>query len=436
MATFKERFMNAWNVFKNKDAERYELTKNEGMSYSYRPDRARITPGHEKTIINSIINRIAVDSASIDIRHVVLDENKRFIEEKKSGLNNCLSVEANADQTGRSFILDVVMSMLDEGCVAVVPVDTDKDPFTSNYEIYSLRTAKIIEWKPHSVKVRMYDERDGRKKDVLLPKTMVAIIENPFYSVMNEPNSTMQRLIRKLSLLDTIDEKSSADKLDLIVQLPYIVKTEARRKQAQERRDDIERQLHDSKYGIAYTDGTEKITQLNRPVENQLLQQVEYLTNQLYSQLGITTGILDGSADENTMNNYMSRTIEPILTAIVEEMERKFLTKTARSQRQAIKYFRDPFKLVPVNAMAELADKFTRNTIMTSNEIRQAIGMKPAQDPKADELRNANISQSENEAHYDVDGNNIEDLVNRQFEQPVEEMPPQGEPSFEDLPVG
>lgn len=433
MATFKERFMNAWNVFTNKDAENYELFKNEGMSYSYRPDRPRITPGHEKTIINSIINRISVDCASIDIRHVYLDENKRFIEEKDSGLNNCLTVEANTDQTGRAFMLDVVMSLLDEGCVAVVPIDTEKSPFDNSTEIYSLRTGKIIEWKPHSVKVRMYDERDGRKKDVLLPKHMVAIIENPFYSVMNEPNSTMQRLIKKLSLLDTIDEKSSADKLDMIIQLPYVIKTDARRKQAQERRDDIERQLHDSKYGIAYTDGTEKITQLNRPVENQLLQQVEYLTNLLYSQLGITTGILDGSADENTMNNYMSRTIEPILTAIVEEFNRKFLTKTARSQNQSIKFFRDPFKLVPVNAMAELADKFTRNTIMTSNEIRQAIGMKPAQDPKADELRNANISQSDNEMHYDVEGNNIGSLVQQQMGEQF--TPQEGEPDFENLPV-
>lgn len=420
MAAFKERFKKAWNVFKNKDVEKFELYSNDGMSYSYRPDRPRITPGHEKTIINSIVNRIAVDSSSIDIKHVKLDENGRYVEEIKSGLNNCLTLEANRDQTGRAFMLDVVMSMLDEGCVAVVPVDILKNkdgrsPLKSeSFDIVTLRTGKILEWKPRTIKVRMYDERDGKKKDVLLPKNMVAIIENPFYSIMNEPNSTMQRLIKKLSLLDIIDEKSSADRLDLIVQLPYLVRTDARRKQAEERRNDIERQLHDSKYGIAYTDGTEKITQLNRPVENQLLQQVEYLTNQLYSQLGITSGILDGSADENTMNNYMSRTIEPILTAIVEEFIRKFLSEKERKAHQSVKYFRDPFKLVPVNAMAELADKFTRNTIMTSNEIRQAIGMKPAQDPKADELRNANISQSNDEARVDVNGNNITEEIIKQ----------------------
>lgn len=433
---FKERFEKAWNAFLNKDPTEYELTFPEGNSFSYRPDRPVVTKGREKTMINSIVNRISVDASNINIRHVTVDESGRFLQERMSPLNNCLTIEANTDQTGRALIQDIVISMLDEGCVAVVPVDTDGNLFTDNYDILTLRTGKIVEWKPHSVKVRLYDERTGNKKDLLFPKSVVAIIENPFYSIMNEPNSTLQRLIRKLSLLDVADEKTGADRLDLIIQLPYVVKSDGQKKIAEERRSNIENQLMNSKRGIAYTDGTEKITQLNRPIENQLLQHVEYLTNQLYSQLGITTGILDGTADENTMNNYMSRTIEPILTAIVEEFERKFLTKTARTQGQAIRFFRDPFKLVPVNQMAELADKFTRNEIMTSNEIRQAIGMKPAQDPKADELRNSNISASSDEQHIDVNGDLVEENFAPQEEENVEEaLPEEGVNDFRDLPL-
>lgn len=423
MADFKERFQNAWNAFMNKDPTVYELKFPESGSYYTRPDRPKLNRGNERTIINSVINRMAVDAASVDIRHVRLDENDRFTGQMDSTLNNCLKTEANVDQTGRALIQDIVMSMLDEGVVAVVPVITKGNPFTTeSYKIYSLRTGKIVEWRAHSVKVRLYDERDGRKKDVVFPKEIVAIVENPYYSVMNEPNSTMQRLIRKMSLLDIVDEKTGSDRLDLIIQLPYTLRSEGRIKQAEERRDAIEKQLSESKRGIAYTDGTEKIVQLNRPLENQLLQQIEYLTNQLFAQLGITAGILDGTADENTMNNYMARTIEPILTAVTEEMERKFLTATARSQKQSIKYFREPFKLVPVNQMAELADKFTRNRILTANEIRQAIGVRPAKDPKADELNNANISDSKDEVHVDVDGNNITDEVT------VNEQPNSGPP--------
>lgn len=387
------RVRHAWNAFvNNRDpTARYQDI---GASYSYRPDRPRLTRGNERSIVTSIYNRIAMDCAAVDIKHVKLDENDRFLSEIKSDLNSCLSLEANADQTGRAFIQDVVMSMLDEGCVAIVPTDTDKDPnLTDSYKILSMRTGKIIDWHPEHVKVRVYNERTGRKEDIILPKRTVCIIENPLYSVMNEPNSTVQRLIRKLCLLDAVDEQAGSGKLDLIIQLPYIIKTEARRKQAEDRRKDIEMQLSGSKYGIAYTDGTERITQLNRPVENNLLKQVEYLTNMAYGQLGITQAVMDGTADEKTMLNYNNRTIEPILSAIVDEMKRKFLTKTARSQNQSIEFFRDPFKLVPVNDIAEIADKFTRNEILTSNEIRQIIGMKPSDDPKADQLINSNISQ-------------------------------------------
>ena len=387
-----DRLRHGWNAFMNRDPTyRQDL----GPSYYYRPDRPRFTRGNERSIVTSVYNRIALDVSAISIQHVRLDENGRFLSTIDSDLNKCLTLDANIDQTGRAFLQDAVMSMLDEGCVALVPVETDVDPNdTDSYKIFSIRTGKIVEWRPQHVKVRVYDERTGRKEDITLSKSSVAIVENPLYAVINEPNSTMQRLIRKLSLLDVTDEQTASGKLDLIIQLPYIIKTEARRQQAEQRRKDIEMQLAGSKYGIAYTDGTEHITQLNRSVENNLMKQVEYLTSMLYSQLGITQTILDGTADEKTMINYYTRTIEPIVSSIVDEMKRKFLTKTARSQRQSIEFFRDPFKLVPVNDIAEIADKFTRNEILTSNEIRQIVGMKPSNDPKADELINSNISQS------------------------------------------
>ena len=392
-----ERIQHAWNAFiNNRDPTDYR--QDIGASYFYRPDRPRFTRGNERSIVTSVFNRIALDVSAINIQHVRLDENGRFLSTIDSGLNDCLTLSANTDQNGRAFLQDAVMSMLDEGCVAIVPTDTSADPnLTDSYDIGRMRVGKIIEWHPQHVKVNLYNERTGKKEDVLFMKKAVAIVENPLYAVMNEPNSTMQRLIRKLSLLDVTDEQTASGKLDLIIQLPYVIKTEARRQQADQRRKDIEMQLAGSKYGIAYTDGTERITQLNRSVENNLMKQIEYLTNMLYSQLGITQTILDGTADDKTMLNYYSRTIEPIVSAIVDEMKRKFLTKTARSQRQSIQFFRDPFKLVPVNDIAEIADKFTRNEIMTSNEIRQIVGMKPSDDPKADELRNSNISQSKEE---------------------------------------
>ena len=387
-----DRLRHGWNAFMNRDPT---YAQDLGPSYYYRPDRPRFTRGNERSIVTSVYNRIALDASAITIQHVRLDENGRFLSTIDSDLNKCLTLDANIDQTGRAFLQDAVMSMLDEGCVALVPVETDVDPNdTDSYKIFSIRTGKIVEWRPQHVKVRVYDERTGRKEDITLSKSSVAIVENPLYAVINEPNSTMQRLIRKLSLLDVTDEQTASGKLDLIIQLPYIIKTEARRQQAEQRRKDIEMQLAGSKYGIAYTDGTEHITQLNRSVENNLMKQVEYLTSMLYSQLGITQTILDGTADEKTMINYYTRTIEPIVSAIVDEMKRKFLTKTARSQRQSIEFFRDPFKLVPVNDIAEIADKFTRNEILTSNEIRQIVGIKPSNDPKADELINSNISQS------------------------------------------
>ena len=390
---FMDRIQRGWNAFRNRDPTLD--FRDTGMTYYYRPDRPRFTRRNERTIMTSVLNRIALDASAIDIMHVRLDENGRFLETMDSGLNNCLTLSANADQTGRALKQDIIMSMLDEGCVALVPVDTSTDPNkTDSYEIETMRVGKIIQWRPQHVQIRLYNEQTGKKDEIWLPKRSVAIIENPLYAVMNEPNSTMQRLIRKLALLDVTDEQTASGKLDLIIQLPYVVKTEARRQQAETRRKDIEMQLAGSKYGIAYTDGTEKITQLNRSVENNLMKQVEYLTNQLYSQLGITQTILDGTADDKTMLNYYNRTIEPIVAAIVDEMKRKFLTKTARTQHQSIQFFRDPFRLVPVNDIAEIADKFTRNEIMTSNEIRQIVGMKPSDDPKADELRNSNISQS------------------------------------------
>ena len=391
--SFVDRLQHAWNVFTSKDEPMSDY-KNVSMTYSYRPDRRRLTRGNERSIVTSVFNRISTDASSINIRHIKLDENERYIETIDSGLNRCLNLEANIDQTGRAFLQDTIMSMLDEGCVAMVPIETTLNPrVTGSYDINSIRTGKIVQWAPADVKVNIYNERTGRREDIWVPKKTVSIVENPFYAVMNEPNSTMQRLIRKLNLLDAIDEQSSSGKLDLIIQLPYVIKTEARKQQAENRRKDIEEQLSGSKYGIAYTDGTERITQLNRPVENNLMKQIEYLTTMLYSQLGITQTILDGTADDKTMLNYYNRTIEPILSAIVDEMKRKFLTKTARSQKQSISYFRDPFKLVPVNDIAEIADKFTRNEIMSSNEIRQIVGIKPSSDPKADELRNKNLSE-------------------------------------------
>lgn len=389
------RLMHAWNAFTNRDPT-YPRTL--GESYYHRPDRVQFTRGNERSIATAVYNRIAMDVAAVEIRHVKLDENMRYSSDIDSGLNKCLNLEANIDQTGRAFIQDIVMSMLDEGCVAIVPVDTSMDPTVSgSYSIDSMRTGKIVQWYPQHVKVRLYNDRTGKKEEVTLPKSTVAIIENPLYAVINEPNSTMQRLIRKLSLLDVTDEQTASGKLDLIIQLPYVIKTQSKRDEAERRRKEIERQLAGSKYGIAYADGTERITQLNRSVENNLMKQIEYLTEMLYSQLGITQTVMDGTADEKTMLNYNNRSIEPIVSAIVDELKRKFLTKTARSQGQSIMMFRDPFKLVPVNNIAEIADKFTRNEIMTSNEFRQVIGMKPSDDPKADQLVNANISQPKEE---------------------------------------
>lgn len=393
---FIDRVQRGWNAFRNRDPTYY--TGSLGASYSQRPDRIRLTRGNERSIITSIFNRIAMDTSAISIQHVRLDDNGRFKEVMVSSLNDCLSLNANIDQTGRAFIQDVVMSMLDEGCVAILPVETDSDPEDpGSCQILSMRAGKITEWYPNHVKIRAYNELIGCKDEVMMPKQAVSIVENPLYAVMNEPNSTLQRLIRKLSLLDITDENTASGKLDLIIQLPYTIKGELKRQQAEERRKTIEMQLASSKYGIAYADGTERITQLNRPVENNLMKQIEYLTSMLYSQLGITQSILDGTADDKTMLNYYNRTIEPIVSAIVDEMKRKFLTQTARTQKQSIMFFRDPFKLVPVNDIAEIADKFTRNEIMTSNEIRQIIGMKPSEDPKADELRNSNISRSNEE---------------------------------------
>ena len=408
-----DRIQHAWNAFMNKDPT-YNY-QGVGMGYSYRPDRPRLSRGNERSIINSIFNKIALDVASIDIVHCKLDENNRYIETIDSGLNNCLTLEANIDQTGRAFIQDIVMSMLDEGSVAIVPVDTTLNPKdTNSYDIVSMRTGKILAWYPEHVRVQLYNEKTGKKEELILPKKTVGIIENPLYTVINEQNSTMQRLKRKLALLDMVDEQNSSGKLDLIIQLPYVVKSDARRQQAEKRRKDIEMQLVGSKYGIAYTDGTERITQLNRPIDNNLFTQVESLTSMLYSQLGITQSVLDGTADEKTMLNYYNRSIAPFVDAIVDELKRKFLSKTARTRKQSIQAFRDPFKLVPVNELAEIADKFTRNEILSSNEIRQIIGRKPSKDPKADQLRNSNISQpnqdqpmdDEMTEYYDEGGEN------------------------------
>lgn len=397
MPTLRKRIKNAWNVFTSRDPTEQPVFHDYGISYGYRPDRIRLTRGNERSIVNAVYNRIAIDVASIDVKHVKTDENDVFIEEIDSFLNDVLQTEANIDQTGRNLMIDAVISLLDEGVIAIVPVDIDEDEETDSFDVLSLRVAKIIQWYPEHVKVRVYDEKTGYKRDIVINKRSVCIVENPFYSVMNEPNSTLQRLIRKLNLLDAIDEQTGSGKLDIIIQLPYVIKTEARKKQAEDRRKDIEAQLAGSKYGIAYTDGTERITQLNRPAENNLLTQIEYLTSMLYSQLGITEEVLNGTADEKTMLNYYNRTIEPIMSAIVDEMKRKLLTWNARKEGQSIKFFRNPFKLVPVTEMAEIADKFGRNEILTPNEIRGIVGFKPSDDPQANELRNRNISQSNEE---------------------------------------
>lgn len=404
--TVGSRLKHAWNAFLNR-APTANYQYGIGGGYAYRQDRFRLTRGNERSIVTSVYNRIALDVAAINIQHVQLDDEGRFLNVIKSGLNDCLSLEANLDQTGRAFIQDVVMSMMDEGVVAIVPIDTTIDPDISNgFDITSMRVGKVVDWYPQHVKLEVYNEQTGTKQTITMPKRNVAIIENPLYAVINEPNSTMQRLVRKLNLLDAVDEQSSSGKLDLIIQLPYVIKSDARRKQAELRRKDIEEQLSGSKYGIAYIDGTEHVTQLNRSVENNLMKQIEYLTSMLYSQLGITQSILDGTADEKTMLNYYNRTIEPILSAIVDEMKRKFLTKTARTKNKSIKFFRDPFKLVPISEIAEITDKFTRNEVASSNEMRQVIGWKPSDDPKADELRNSNISQSDSGIANQTDDEN------------------------------
>lgn len=391
--TIRGRIAHAWNAFLNPVEIGQNIFPNVGMSSSIRPDRTRLNISNEQSIVPAVYNRIGIDVASVSIQHVKLDDNDRFLETIPSGLNNCLTLDSNLDQTARAFIQDVVISMFDEGCVAIVPVSTTLDPkLTNGYDINSLRVGQILEWYPEHVRVRLYNELSGRREDILLPKKTVAIVENPLYEVMNKPNSTLKRLIYKLNLLDAIDTQSGSGKLDIIIQLPYVIKTPARKAQAEERRKDIEMQLAGSKYGIAYVDGTEKITQLNRPAENNLMKQIEYLTSMLYSQLGLTESIFDGTADEKTMLNYHNRTIEPILSSIVDELKRKFLTKTARTQKQSIMMFREPFKLVPVSDLAEIVDKFTRNEVLSSNEFRSIIGYKPSKDPAADELRNKNLN--------------------------------------------
>lgn len=409
MPSLGDRLSHAWNAFMNRDPTPPDYYFNqEEVSYSYNPSRRFLSRGNERSIVTSIYNRIAVDVSQINIKHIRTNQNGYYTETINSSLNDCLTIAANKDQTSRDFIQDVVLSLFDEGCIAIIPVDTNLDPDFSSFDISSMRTAKILEWRPDSIKVRAYNDRTGRYEEKWALKRNTAIIENPFYSVMNAPNSTLQRLLRKLNLLDVIDEQSGSGKLDLIVKLPYMVKTQAKKQQAEERRKDIEMQLAGSKYGIAYVDATENITQLNRPVENNLMEQVKYLTDTLYGQLGITQGILDGTADEQTMMNYYSRTIEPIITAIVNAMQWKFLSKTARTQRQAIAFFRDPFKLVPTSKMAEIADKFTRNEIMSSNEIRQIVGLLPVDNPNADELRNKNLNRMEGQEFANANPGNSE----------------------------
>ena len=415
-----EILKHTWNLFVYDESPKRRSPINYGVSHYQNPNRVRFSRGNERTIVTSVYNRIALDAAAIEIRHVKMDNNNRFVDYINSGLDNCLSVEANIDQTARNFVQDIVSSLLDEGCVAVVPIDTSFDPnVTNSYDIQTMRVGKITQWYPDKVTVLLYNDLIGLKQEVTIPKKQVAIIENPLYAVMNEPNSTMQRLIKKLSLMDIADEEIASGNLDLIIQLPYAVKTESRRNLAESRRKEVEEQLNGSRYGVAYIDGTEHVTQLNRPVENNLMKQVEYLTAQLYSQLGLTQTIMDGTADENTMNNYYNRTIEPILSAIVDEFNRKFLTKTARTQKQAIMYFRDPFRLIPVTSISEMADKFTRNEIMTSNEIRQLVGFKPSDDPNADELRNKNLSQSSKTIEEKMQGRTGTETVQNEKEETV-----------------
>lgn len=406
--SIRNRIRNAWNAFQNGERTEY---RDYGPSSYYPSYRSRIIRGSDRTIVSSVYNKIAIDVASLNIKHVQLDEQGRYTKTLDTGLNNCLTLESNVDQTSRAFIQDVVMSMLDEGVVAILPVDTDDDATTGSFDIYTMRVGKIVDWYPRHVKIQAYNDKTGHKEEVIMPKEAVAIIENPLYAVMNEPNSTVQRLIHKLSLLDIIDEQSASGKLDLIIQLPYTVKTEMKRQQAEKRRQDIESQLTGSRYGIAYIDSTEHVTQLNRSLENNLLKQIESLYSLFYSQLGINQAVMDGTADEQTMLNYENQSIEPIISAIVLEMRRKFLTKTARSQRQSVVYFKDPFKLVPVSQIAEIADKMTRNEIMTSNEIRQVIGLMPSKDPSADELRNKNLSQPASETKTATNAESGEKLV-------------------------
>lgn len=407
MSNFSDRLKHAWNAFMNKDPTMDTYKADIGPGYGQKPDRLYLRPVSEKSILNTIINRFSVDCASINMKHVRLDEQGRYLETINSPLNNCLTVEANVDQTGRALLQDIVMSMLDEGVVAVVPTDTDRDPEKGSFDILELRVGRIIQWYPNHVQIRLYNEQTGQREDRTFEKSCVAIIENPFYQIMNAPNSTGARLRRKLALLDTVDEQNASKKFNMIIQLPYTVKNETRRKEAEKRRSEMEKQLAESKYGVAYMDGTEKVTQLNRPLETGLQDQVKYLTELLFTQFGVTPEILNGTASSDAMTNYYNRIIEPIMTAISEEFVRKFLSQTARTQKQSVQFFRDPFKLVPVDKMADLADKFTRNEILTSNEVRQIVGMLPSQDPSADELRNKNISASDNEQHLDINGNPI-----------------------------
>ena len=409
---FIDRLKHAWNAFSDGSSSfRYD---DYGAGFFYQPSHRRLSPGNEKSIVNAVLNRLALDAASIDIEHCRVDSDKRYIETIYSGLNYCLSEEANIDQSGRAFLLDLYLSLLDEGCVAVVPIDTTLNPKTGSFDVKTLRVGKITQWYPQHVRIRAYNEKTGNYEEIIMPKRAVAIVENPFYTVMNESSSTLKRLVRKLNILDLVDEQLGAGKLDLIIQLPYIIKTPARRAQAEERRADIERQLSGSKYGIAYTDGTEHITQLNRPVENNLMSQIEYLTSMLYSQLGITKEIMDGTAPEAVMNNYYARTIEPIISAVVLEIQRKFLTKTARSQGQSILFFRDPLKFMPTSSVADIADKLTRNEVLTPNEVRQIIGFKPSNDPASDELRNRNnaTNQKDSTPEEETQETQVEDPIN------------------------
>ena len=420
--TLMTRIKNSWNAFRNRDPTMFY--NEPGMSYTYRPDRPRFTRGNERTIATSVFNKIAMDVAAVDIRHCRIDENGRYIEDMKTDFNECLTLEANIDQSHRAFRQEAVMSMFDEGIIAIVPIETKGDPILStSFDIKSMRTGKIIEWFPRSVKIEVYNDQTGRKEQIIMPKKSVAIVENPLYSVINEPNSTLKRLVRKLALLDAIDEQSASGKLDLIIQLPYAVKGELKQQQADKRRESIVEQLRDS-HGIAYIDGTEKVIQLNRSIENNLPKQIENLTNTFYSQIGITSTIMDGTADEQTMLNYNNRTIEPIVSAIVDAMKRSFLSKTARTQGQTIMAFRDPFKLVPINNIAEIADKLTRNEILTSNEVRQIIGFKPSKDPKADQLRNSNISEAKNSV-----------AIDSKTGEPIEQMDANFGESIMDIPL-